>query len=131
MWGDAGARLEVLTAFCEDLAAARVFYAEVLEAPLVFANDDSAVYRMGGVLVNLLDVRSAPELVAPGDVGAPGLGDRIQLTIPVEDVDEACAELARRGVTLHNGPMDRWWGMRTASFRDPAGLLWEVAADLS
>ncbi len=131
MWGEEGARLEVLTALCEDPAAAREFDARVLEAPLVFSNDDSAVYRVGGVLVNLLDVRSAPDLVAPGAVAAPGLGDRIQLTIPVVDVDAACAELARRGVTLHNGPMDRGWGMRTASFRDPAGLLWEIAADLA
>ena len=130
MWGEAGARLEVVTVFCEDLAAATRFYAEVLEAPLTFSNDDSAVFRMGGVLVNLLDARNAPELVAPGRVAAPGLGDRIQLTIPVEDVEATCAELASRGVTLHNGPMDRPWGMRTATFRDPAGLLWEVAAEL-
>ncbi len=130
MWGGEGARLEVVTVFCEDLAAATTFYAEVFEAPLVFSNDDSAVFRMGGVLVNLLDARNAPELVAPGRVAAPGLGDRVQLTIPVEDVDATCAELVARGVTLNNGPMDRWWGMRTATFRDPAGLLWEVAADL-
>jgi catechol 2,3-dioxygenase-like lactoylglutathione lyase family enzyme len=131
MWGERGARLEVLTAFCEDLTAAKRFYAEVFEAPCVFENDDSAVFRVGEVLVNLLDVASAPELVAPASVAPPGLGDRVQLTIPVEDVDAVCEELGRRGVALHNGPMDRWWGMRTASFRDPAGLLWEVAADLA
>ncbi len=121
----------MVTAFCEDLAAAKDFYARVLEAPLVFENDDSAVFRVGAVMVNLLDERSALELVAPGPVAPVGLGDRIQLTILVADVDATCEELSRRGVTLHNGPMDRWWGMRTASFRDPAGLLWEVAADLT
>jgi uncharacterized glyoxalase superfamily protein PhnB len=36
-------------------------------------------------------------------------------------------ELKRRGAELVNGPMDRPWGIRTASFRDPAGHLWEIA----
>ncbi|MDQ3782600.1 MAG: VOC family protein, partial [Actinomycetota bacterium] len=28
---------------------------------------------------------------------------------------------------LLNGPVDRPWGVRTASFRDPAGHIWEIA----
>jgi hypothetical protein len=31
---------------------------------------------------------------------------------------------------LLNGPMNRPWGVRTASFTDPNGLIWEIAADL-
>jgi uncharacterized glyoxalase superfamily protein PhnB len=45
----------------------------------------------------------------------------------VDDVDAMCAELAERGVKLLNGPMDRPWGVRTASFMDPAGHIWEIA----
>jgi uncharacterized glyoxalase superfamily protein PhnB len=33
-------------------------------------------------------------------------------------------------VTLLNGPMDREWGMRTASFTDPDGHIWEIAQQL-
>jgi uncharacterized glyoxalase superfamily protein PhnB len=51
----------------------------------------------------------------------------MQLTIPVDDVDVRCAELAALGVELLNGPMDRPWGIRTASFTDPAGHIWEIA----
>jgi uncharacterized glyoxalase superfamily protein PhnB len=51
----------------------------------------------------------------------------MQLTINVDDVDAVCAELARRGVTLLNGPVDRPWGVRTAAFRDPDGHVWEIA----
>jgi catechol 2,3-dioxygenase-like lactoylglutathione lyase family enzyme len=39
----------------------------------------------------------------------------------VDDVDAACAELAQLGVPLIDGPVDRPWGIRTASFTDPAG----------
>jgi uncharacterized glyoxalase superfamily protein PhnB len=52
-------------------------------------------------------------------------------TIGVDDVDAVCAELAGRGVTLLNGPMDRPWGIRTASFTDPGGHIWEIAQDLA
>ncbi len=31
------------------------------------------------------------------------------------------------GVVLLNGPMDRSWGIRTASFSDPGGHIWEIA----
>jgi lactoylglutathione lyase len=54
-------------------------------------------------------------------------GSRAVFTIPVDDVDALCAELTARGVTLLNGPMDRPWGVRTASFCDPAGHIWEIA----
>jgi uncharacterized glyoxalase superfamily protein PhnB len=66
-------------------------------------------------------------LIQPARVATPDAGSRFQFTIEVEDVDSMCAELKRRGVTLLNGPMDRPWGIRTASFRDPAGHIWEIA----
>jgi lactoylglutathione lyase len=39
----------------------------------------------------------------------------------------AAAELTARGVELLNGPIDRPWGIRTASFIDPGGHIWEIA----
>jgi uncharacterized glyoxalase superfamily protein PhnB len=47
--------------------------------------------------------------------------------IDIDNVDATCAELARRGVQLLDGPMDRPWGIRTASFMDPGGHIWEIA----
>jgi uncharacterized glyoxalase superfamily protein PhnB len=46
-------------------------------------------------------------------------------------VDAVCVELDRKGVALLNGPMDRPWGVRTASFTDPAGNVWEIAQPVS
>ena len=31
------------------------------------------------------------------------------------------------GVDFLNGPIDRLWGRRTASFADPSGHVWEIA----
>jgi uncharacterized glyoxalase superfamily protein PhnB len=66
-------------------------------------------------------------LIEPAKVASPDAGARIQFTIAVDDVDAMCAELAKRGVKLLNGPMDRPWGIRTASFTDPGGHIWEIA----
>lgn len=74
---------------------------------------------------------AARDLIEPGAVASREAGSRFQLTIWVDDTDAACAELATRGVTLLNGPMNRAWGQRTAAFTDPAGNIWEFAQDLS
>lgn len=34
---------------------------------------------------------------------------------------------AVQGIELLNGPIDRWWGPRTASFSDLDGHVWEIA----
>jgi catechol 2,3-dioxygenase-like lactoylglutathione lyase family enzyme len=116
-----------VTLFVEDLPATKAFYAEVFSVPLRFEDADSAVFDFGNVLVNLLRIEAAPELVEPATVAARDAGARFQFTIEADDVDAIAAELARRGVALLNGPMDRPWGVRTLSFVDPAGHIWEIA----
>ncbi|HEX5014133.1 MAG TPA: VOC family protein [Candidatus Limnocylindrales bacterium] len=117
-----------ITLFTEDLVGMKAFYERVFGLPVHFEDPSSAVFKFGGTLVNVLDIREAGELIEPARVGGPDAGARMQFTINVEDVDATCAELARRGVALLNGPIDRPWGVRTAAFKDPAGNVWEIAA---
>lgn len=119
--------INAITLFVEDLASAKGFYREVFGLPVTFEDDDSAVFDFGNTIVNLLKTTAARELIDPGLVALREVGSRLQLTINVDDVDATCAELANRGVQLLNGPMDRPWGVRTASFRDPGGHIWEIA----
>ena len=116
-----------ITLFVEDLGASKRIYQEVFGLPAKFEDDDSAVFDFGNTIVNLLKTAAAPELIAPAAVAPREAGSRLQLTIEVEDVDATCAELTARGVELLNGPMDRPWGIRTASFRDSGGHIWEIA----
>jgi uncharacterized glyoxalase superfamily protein PhnB len=85
------------------------------------------VFKFGNTLINLLKTTSAGELIGPATVASPEAGSRFVFTISVDDVDAMCAELTARGVKLLNGPMDRPWGIRTASFIDPGGHIWEIA----
>jgi len=124
-------RIDAITLFVEDLERARLFYEKVFGLPVFYEDDNSAVFRFENTLINLLQISAARDLIEPGVVAGPGVGSRFQLTIPVDDVDAACAELAARGVELLNGPMNRPWGLRTASFADPGGHIWEFAQPLS
>lgn len=116
-----------ITLFVEDLETAKGFYQEVFGLPVFYEDENSAVFKFGETLINLLRASEAPSLVAPAPVAAVEAGVRHQFTLGVEDVDQMCDELKRRGVELLNGPMDRPWGIRTASFRDPGGHIWEIA----
>ena len=131
---DAGAQsgawpggIAAVTLFVGDLDAAKRFYQDVFGLPVEYEDGNSAVFRFGQTLVNLLRETEAPGLVAPAQVAPLGSGVRFQFTIGVDDVDATCDELRRRGVELLNGPVDRPWGIRTASFRDPGGHIWEIA----
>ncbi|MEU9602504.1 VOC family protein [Streptomyces sp. NPDC048109] len=119
--------ISAITLFVEDLGATKRFYREVFGLPVHYENDNSAVFGFGNTIINLLKSTVAHELIDPATVAAPTVGSRLQLTLPVDDVDAMCKELVARGVTLLNGPMDRPWGIRTASFQDPGGHIWEIA----
>ncbi|HEX6763484.1 MAG TPA: VOC family protein [Gaiellaceae bacterium] len=119
--------IAAITLFVEDLDEARSFYRRVFDLPVVYEDDNSAVFKIGDTLINLLKVSQAPSLVEPAPVASPDAGVRYQFTLGVEDVDATCEDLKRRGVELLNGPVDRPWGIRTASFRDPGGHIWEIA----
>ncbi len=126
----ARANIDAITLFTEDLAGTRAFYQEVFGLPVVFEDENSAVFRFENTVINLLTATAAPELIEPGVVASPDAGTRFVLTLGAEDVDAVCAELAERGVVLLNGPMNRPWGIRTASFTDPGGHIWEIAQDM-
>jgi catechol 2,3-dioxygenase-like lactoylglutathione lyase family enzyme len=119
--------LFAITLFVEDLQAAKQFYLRVFGLPVDYEDNNSAVFKFGNTLVNLLKITAARELVEPAHVANREAGSRFVFTIKVDNVDAMCAELTARGVELLNGPMDRPWGVRTASFVDPGGHIWEIA----
>jgi catechol 2,3-dioxygenase-like lactoylglutathione lyase family enzyme len=119
--------ISAISLFVDDVAAAKAFYIDVFDVPVVFEDANSAVVQFENLLINLLNAGNAPEIVAPAPVAAREAGSRFQLSIWVPDVDAVCERLKQRGVRLLQGPLDRPWGMRTANFTDPAGHSWEVA----
>jgi len=122
--------IDAITLFVEDLDRSKHFYSDVFGLSVSYEDEDSAVFKFQHTMINLLKIPAARDLVAPGVVADQRAGSRFQLTVFVADVDAACADLKTRGVKLQNGPMDRPWGIRTASFTDSSGHLWEFAQPL-
>jgi catechol 2,3-dioxygenase-like lactoylglutathione lyase family enzyme len=119
-----------ITLFVEDLPRSKSFYQDVFGAPVVYEDENSAVFDFENTLINLLKISEAPGLIEPAVVAGREAGSRFQLSIWVDDADAVCAQLDALGVSLLNGPLDREWGKRTAAFADPDGNVWEVAQDL-
>lgn len=123
--------ITAITLFVEDLAASKTFYMDVFRLPVHYEDPHSVVFRIGSTLVNLLLVAEAADLLAPATAGTSNSGPRAVLTVTVDDVDNIAADVVSRGAALLNGPDNRPWGIRTASFRDPAGHVWEIAGPLT
>jgi catechol 2,3-dioxygenase-like lactoylglutathione lyase family enzyme len=122
--------LETITLFVGDLSAARKFYAAIFNHAHVYEDDNCWVFKIGGLMVNLLRASEAGDVIAPLQAAGKEQGPRMLLTVKVDNADAVCAELAKRGVTLLNGPVDRPWGRRTAAFADPDGNVWEIAQEI-
>ncbi|MFC4453673.1 VOC family protein [Deinococcus sonorensis] len=119
--------ISAITLFAEDLNTSKQFYQRVFDVPVHYEDENSAVFLFGQVMINVLATTSVDDLIAPAVMASRGAGARQVYTLPVDNVDALCVELTRRGVELLNGPVDRPWGVRTASFLDPAGHIWELA----
>jgi lactoylglutathione lyase len=119
-----------ITLLVEDPQRSKLFYESVFDVPVIYEDASAAALRFENMIVNLLETPAARDLIDPGAVAGLEAGSRFQLTIWVDDADAVCAELATHGVRLLNGPMNRDWGMRTASFTDPDGHIWEIAQQL-
>jgi catechol 2,3-dioxygenase-like lactoylglutathione lyase family enzyme len=117
-----------ITLYVPDLGEAQKFYADAFGLDAQALDDDTAILRFEGVLVFLAQSPTAAQ--SPQGVleqAGKGVG---QFAIIVDDVDAVCAEIAGRGVQPLAGPADRDWGMRTATFADPGGHIWEIAQEL-
>lgn len=119
--------IETITLFVDDLSQARDFYRSTLGLDLIFEDADSAVFRVGATMINLLVAAAAGDLIAPARVAGAEAGHRMLLTVRVDAIDDHYADLSARGVQFVTPPTDQPWGRRTAAFRDPAGHLWELA----
>jgi catechol 2,3-dioxygenase-like lactoylglutathione lyase family enzyme len=119
-----------ITMFIADPSRSKSFYEQVFGVTAIYEDESSVAFQFENMIVNLLKTDAAHDLIEPATVAGGDAGSRFQLTIEVDDVDAVCTELAAKGIQLLNGPIDREWGLRTASFTDPDGHIWEVAAKI-
>ena len=120
-------RVFAVTLFVDDVLESTRFYRDVFEMPILHQDEESTAFGFPNIVINLLATSSAPELSEPAPIGEAGTPARMMLTLQVDDVDAVCERLKARGAAPLNGPLDRPWGPRTATFADPSGHRWELS----
>ncbi len=96
-----------------DVGAARRFYQEVLGLDVLMDHGWIATYGSGAKMSVQLSVATE------GGSGTP-VPD---LSIEVDDVEEALEAMKRAGFAPEYGPADEPWGVRRFYVRDPFGKL--------
>jgi catechol 2,3-dioxygenase-like lactoylglutathione lyase family enzyme len=72
-------RVDFITLFVEDLDRTKLFYQDVFGLPLLFEDENSAVFRFENTGINLLKVPAAHDLPDPLP-GLRGLAGQLELT---------------------------------------------------
>ena len=117
-----------ISLYFPDLDEARKFYTDAFGLDAQPLDDSTAMLRFEQTFVflakSLTAAQPLPEVLDQAQKGAG------QFAIIVDDVDAVCEEITGRGVQPLARPADRDWGMRTATFADPGGYIWEIAQEL-
>jgi catechol 2,3-dioxygenase-like lactoylglutathione lyase family enzyme len=123
-------KIAAMTLFVGDLDRSRKFYQEVFGLSAVDADQDTVMFRFTNMFVFLHRSSAATNQPPAGEVLEQALQGAGQFAIIVDDVDAVRPDLDEAGVDLLSGPDDRPWGMRTMTFADPDGHVWEIAQEL-
>ena len=100
-----------------DMPRSVAFYRDVIGFPVQFGNEEIAFLDAGGVTLVLQVRKSLP----PSDNG-----DRTEIVLPVEDIDEAHRTLRGRGAAFRVEPRIVTGDRLAADFRDPDGHVLSI-----
>jgi len=118
--------LDYIILLCEDIAAMKAFYHDVLGFPIERDWGDWIELRAGAVLLTLRPRGRSYD--GPAMAGSAG----VQLAFRVEppEVDTCYAELLQKPVEILGPPRDWDYGHRTLFFKDPEGNILEIYAEI-
>lgn len=89
-------------------------------------------FETGDVTLSFFSRAAMAGAIGHPQAGQPISGpDSVLIWLRVENVDESVKALTAKGVEIVCPPTDRpQWGLRTAHFRDPGGILVEIGHDI-
>ena len=102
-----------------DPDAARAFYSDILGLKLVM--------DQGWIVTFAADAPSGPPQVSIASEGGSG-APVPDISIEVDDLDEALRRVAAAGLPIDYGPVAEPWGVRRFYLRDPFGRLVNIVA---
>ena len=118
--------LDYVILLCEDLAAMKAFYHEVLGFPIERDWEGWIELRAGAVLLTLRQRGRSYD--GPSLHGSAGL--QLAFRVSPFEVQTWYTELMQKQVEILEPPRDRDYGHRTLFFKDPEGNILEIYADI-
>ena len=101
--------------------AARAFYGNILGL--------QAVMDQGWIVTFAADAKSGSPQISVASEGGSGTPVP-DISIEVDDLDEALRRVAAAGLPIEYGPTDEPWGVKRFYLRDPFGRLINILAHL-
>lgn len=114
----------------KDLQPSLVFYRDIMGLEVAQVEAKFAAFKMDDQDFALIEYSEAADMVKVGEAAFHaqiGTMGKALLCTRVENVDVAYETLSAKGVEFTQPPVDQYWGLRTAFFKDPEGNLWEIA----
>ncbi|MGH9021278.1 MAG: VOC family protein [Acidimicrobiales bacterium] len=113
--------------YVESPKRSKAFFRDEVGLAMTVDGGAYAEFEWGNLILGLRWRDNARNQFA--DAVAPaGTGASHQITVVVDDVDAVARAMVSRGLDLDEAPTDRAWGLRSATFRDPDGHLFEVGS---
>lgn len=126
-------KLDAVVLFVEDFETCLHFYEDILGLEVVVREEKFAAFKMEGHKFAINQMQPASEMVnVPVDKFEKETGgvDKVMMCAEVEDIDVAYETLKAKGVEFTQAPVDQYWGIRAAYFKDPEGNIWEILTPL-
>ena len=113
-------KLPYLTLWAVNFDQEKNLYKEILGLPVDQENDNFIMFDTKGSRLAFHRLKKGGRL------------DRqtVELHFEVDNVDEVYSSLQGKGVKFDDRPVNRPWGSRMASFRDPEGYVVEIIGPL-
>jgi catechol 2,3-dioxygenase-like lactoylglutathione lyase family enzyme len=113
-------KLPYLTLWAVNFDQEKNLYKEILGLPVDQENDNFIMFDTKGSRLAFHRLKKGGRL------------DRqtVELHFEVDNVDEVYLSLQGKGVKFDDRPVNRPWGSRMASFRDPEGYVVEIIGPL-
>ena len=118
--------LDYVILLCEDLAAMKAFYQEVLGFPIERDWEGWIELRAGAVLLTLRKRGRSYD----GQIPHGSAGVQLAFRVSPPEVERWYSELLEKKVEILDPPMDHDYGHRTLFFKDPEGNILEIYADI-
>lgn len=118
--------LDYVILLCEDLAAMKAFYHEILGFPIERDWEGWIELRAGAVLLTLRKRGRSYDGPMPQDAA----GVQLAFRVPPSEVERWYSKLLEKNVEILEPPRDQEYSHRTLFFCDPGGNILEIYADI-